>query len=178
MISFLQIASLSNSIPEVYSELCQITRMKCFANIVYGVDYFRRTLQHRYLTGFWICVASFFHDGRHYHIETAALICKSNQWTGFYIIETSLMKELSCKDSDKNDSEILQRRTLSPSPKEVIHLTRKSTLSFKRQAHKTVKHSQTIYQLLPTNCFKCVWQFCGIGAQRVKNTPFLTWKVS
>ena len=101
MISFLQIASLSNSIPEVYSELCQITRMKRFANIVHGVDYFRRTLQHRYLTGFWICVASFFHDGRHYHIETAALICKSNQWTGFYIIETSLMKELSCKDSDK-----------------------------------------------------------------------------
>ena len=55
MISFLQIASLSNSIPEVYSELCQITRMKRFANIVHGIDYFRRTLQHRYLTGFWMC---------------------------------------------------------------------------------------------------------------------------
>ena len=27
-----------------------------------------------------------------YHVETSALICSANQWTGFYIIGTSLMK--------------------------------------------------------------------------------------
>ena len=31
-----------------------------------------------------------FHDGRRYHIEI-----KSNQWTGFYMITTPVMKELN-----------------------------------------------------------------------------------
>ena len=35
-----------------------------------------------------------FHDGEHYHIETSPLICFVNQWTGFYMITTSVMKEL------------------------------------------------------------------------------------
>ena len=35
-----------------------------------------------------------FHDGRHYHVETSSLICRANQWTGFYMIGTSVMKEL------------------------------------------------------------------------------------
>ena len=39
-----------------------------------------------------------FHDGGHYHIETSPLICRANQWTGFYIITASVMKELN-KDS-------------------------------------------------------------------------------
>ena len=29
-----------------------------------------------------------------YRIETSPLIWRANQWTGFYIIETSVMKEL------------------------------------------------------------------------------------
>ena len=29
-----------------------------------------------------------------YHIETGLLICRANQWTGFYMIGTSIMKEL------------------------------------------------------------------------------------
>ena len=38
-------------------------------------------------------VESFFNGGS-YHIETNPLICSENQWTGFYIIGTSVMKEL------------------------------------------------------------------------------------
>ena len=29
-----------------------------------------------------------------YHIETSTLICRANQWTGSYLIGTSVMKEL------------------------------------------------------------------------------------
>ena len=35
-----------------------------------------------------------FHDGGPYHIENSPLICYANQWTGFYMIGTSVMKEL------------------------------------------------------------------------------------
>ena len=34
------------------------------------------------------------HDGGHYLIETSPLICFANQWTGFYMITASVMKEL------------------------------------------------------------------------------------
>ena len=34
------------------------------------------------------------HDGRPYHVETNPLICKANQWTGFYMIGTSVMNDL------------------------------------------------------------------------------------
>ena len=36
---------------------------------------------------------SLFHDGGLYHIETSPLTCSENQWTGFYIIGSSVMKE-------------------------------------------------------------------------------------
>ena len=36
-----------------------------------------------------------FHDGGRYHIETSPLICSANQWTGFYTIMASVMKELN-----------------------------------------------------------------------------------
>ena len=29
-----------------------------------------------------------------YHRETSPLICRENQWTGLYMIETTVMKEL------------------------------------------------------------------------------------
>ena len=35
-----------------------------------------------------------FHDGGRYHIEPSPFICFSNQWTGFYMITASVMKEL------------------------------------------------------------------------------------
>ena len=35
-----------------------------------------------------------FHDRGPYYIETSILICKTNKWTGFYMIGTSFMKEL------------------------------------------------------------------------------------
>ena len=34
-----------------------------------------------------------------YHIETSVLICSTNQWNGFYVIESSIMKELLNFDS-------------------------------------------------------------------------------
>ena len=36
-----------------------------------------------------------FHDGGGYEIETNPLICVAIQWTGFYIITASVMKELT-----------------------------------------------------------------------------------
>ena len=33
-----------------------------------------------------------FHDGVPYHIETSPVICRANQWTGFYMIGNSVMK--------------------------------------------------------------------------------------
>ena len=36
-----------------------------------------------------------FHDGGRYHIETRPSICSANQWTGFYMITASIMKELN-----------------------------------------------------------------------------------
>ena len=36
-----------------------------------------------------------FHDSDRYHIETSLLIYRGNQWTGFYMITTSVMKGLT-----------------------------------------------------------------------------------
>ena len=36
-----------------------------------------------------------FHDEGSYHIETSPLICSANQWTGFYMIWISVIKELT-----------------------------------------------------------------------------------
>ena len=36
-----------------------------------------------------------FHAGDPYHIETSPFICRANQWTGFYVIGTSVMEELN-----------------------------------------------------------------------------------
>ena len=37
----------------------------------------------------------FIHDGGRYHIEISPLIYEANQWTGFYMIAASAMKELT-----------------------------------------------------------------------------------
>ena len=34
------------------------------------------------------------HDGGPYHVETSPMICRANQWTGFYVIGTSVVKGL------------------------------------------------------------------------------------
>ena len=36
-----------------------------------------------------------FHEGGPYDIEISPLICYAKQWTGFYMIWTSVMKELN-----------------------------------------------------------------------------------
>ena len=33
-------------------------------------------------------------NGGPYHIDTMPMICRANQWNGFYMIATPLMKEL------------------------------------------------------------------------------------
>ena len=35
-----------------------------------------------------------FHDGDLFHTEPSPLICRTNQWTGFSMIETFVMKKL------------------------------------------------------------------------------------
>ena len=37
------------------------------------------------------------YDGGRYHTEISPLICRANQWTGFYMITASVMKELNYK---------------------------------------------------------------------------------
>ena len=37
----------------------------------------------------------FCHDRGPYHIETSPMICRDDQWTGFYMIGISVMKEFS-----------------------------------------------------------------------------------
>ena len=43
-----------------------------------------------------------FHDRDCYHIEISPLICSANQWTGFYIMMASVMKELKYSENIKN----------------------------------------------------------------------------
>ena len=38
-----------------------------------------------------------FHEVGPYHTETCLKICRANQWTGFYMIRTCIMKELNCQ---------------------------------------------------------------------------------
>ena len=36
----------------------------------------------------------FLYDGVFYHIETSPLVCRANQWTGFFTTGTTAMKDL------------------------------------------------------------------------------------
>ena len=38
------------------------------------------------------CLCNSFHDGSPYHIETSKLTCRANQCTGFFMLETFVMK--------------------------------------------------------------------------------------
>ena len=44
---------------------------------------------------FKLFAVKLFHDIGSYHIETSPLICYANQWTGFYMIGTYVMKQLN-----------------------------------------------------------------------------------
>ena len=44
-----------------------------------------------------------FHDGGSYHLETSPLICSANQRAAFYIIETSVTKEVKLPIRGKKD---------------------------------------------------------------------------
>ena len=43
----------------------------------------------------WYITGAGFYGLGPYHIETSPLICSANQCTGFYMAETSVMKELT-----------------------------------------------------------------------------------
>ena len=42
-------------------------------------------------------IGAFLFNSFRYHVETSPLICRANQWTGFYMITASVMKELKSK---------------------------------------------------------------------------------
>ena len=42
----------------------------------------------------WFENFNFLTKGRSYHVGTSPLICRANQWTGFYMITASVMKDL------------------------------------------------------------------------------------
>ena len=44
---------------------------------------------------FFIQLRKLFHDGDPYNLEISRLICSANQWTGFYMIGASVIKELT-----------------------------------------------------------------------------------
>ena len=56
-------------------------------------------------------VFQLFHDGGRYHIESSRLICSANQWTGFYMISASVMKELKRDIEWKLMVDLLQKVT-------------------------------------------------------------------
>ena len=70
--------------------------------IVKPKKYFVQTTFHIILSdylSFWKLVHCWFnsYDGGPYHIKTSPLICSASQWTGFYMIGSSVMKELILK---------------------------------------------------------------------------------
>ena len=40
-------------------------------------------------------ILQFFHDGGAHHKDTSPLICSANQWSGFYMTGTYVLKELT-----------------------------------------------------------------------------------
>ena len=63
----------------------------------------------------------YIYDGGPYHIETNPLICRTNQWTGFYMIGTSVLKEFKGKKAN-DKSKIYLLRTLR-----IVYRTRSNT---------------------------------------------------
>ena len=55
-----------------------------------------------------------FDDRLRYHKETSSLICRAKQWTGFYMITASIMKELNRKRECR--AYIFSKRTTSYEP--------------------------------------------------------------
>ena len=57
-----------------------------------------------------------FHDGERYHIETSTLICRANQWTGFYDDESLniLVAILNCLSRLSCSIIYVQRNLIAP----------------------------------------------------------------
>ena len=53
-----------------------------------------------------------FHDGGPYHIQTSPLVCRANQWTGFNMIWTSVMKELKTMSFNESVSTYLRKHMI------------------------------------------------------------------
>ena len=53
------------------------------------------------------CNTQVFSDRGPYRIETSPLICRADQWTGFYMIGISVMKELNLVPISCNDQSLI-----------------------------------------------------------------------
>ena len=47
-------------------------------------------------------MAKIFHERGPYHVEASPLICRASQWTDFYMIRASFMKEQVTNNLDEN----------------------------------------------------------------------------
>ena len=117
-----------------------------------------------------------------HHIETSPLICSAYQWTGFYMIGTSVMKELKARFLSAkvfgSSRESYQIRTLRQS----LH---RSWITNSSTRHKIIKHlcdscvAVTVLKVLKTRLllWKCektwifwdeTWQFTSISSSKAK----------
>ena len=86
---------IQSSRPEVFCEISvKFFRTPILKNICERLLVFIKTINHRSLAGPLQFSHQLFYDGGPYHIETSPLISFVNQWTGFYMIGTSVISEL------------------------------------------------------------------------------------
>ena len=83
----MDIMNNKSKILNVFRHLLTIWRLNNFVKVVFY--YFTSVAK-----GLIKIYYQLFHDEGPYHIETSPLSCRVNQWTGFYMIRTSVMKEL------------------------------------------------------------------------------------
>ena len=59
-------------------------------------------------------------------------------------------------------SGIFREFKIETSSRKKLHLL--TSLTFKRQYHKMVKHTETIRRQIADELFECVWPFCRVAA--------------
>ena len=104
---------------KVISYLPQILPHPVYYNIIYITGLFLYSLKASESLWFYqgvergkwyemgeVKINYFFQDEDPYHIVTSSLICRANQWTGFYIIEISVMKQLKLIQRNQRNSKI------------------------------------------------------------------------
>ena len=75
---------------------CRRFPRNILTTILFRISYERRKCTTEQQLQVLAAFSELFYDGGRYPIETGKLICRANQWTGFYMITPSVMKELRC----------------------------------------------------------------------------------